>query len=110
MAKVNEKIVVAVLYKNKMPGEKGWAAVWDADNWEEFKEWFKTRSRDFKHLAHTWEGDFKNLNELIKFKKLLKNMLQLEELDFEPTDEELDWFADMNADMYHYDEGEFDKV
>lgn len=112
MAKfTGEEIVVVLVKKNKKAGDCDWAYVGDIADWDTFVDWFKPVQHMYSQVACTYEGDFKNWGELITFRKMLKNMLCLESLDFKPTESQYEWFCEVEMDMYHYFENKnFDMI
>lgn len=107
MSKIDNMLVAVFLSKNKLPGDPGWAFVRDFNNGKDFIEWFSERRRFYKQVAVSWYGDFKAFNEIDEFKAFLKGMLNIgPKPNF--TEEQWDRYNDMNMDMYHYMEKEFD--
>lgn len=107
MNKVNGMIVGVFLSKNKFPMDKGWAFVTDFNNSEDFIKWFNERRKFYDHVAISWYSDFNTLQEIDEFKAYLKGMLNIgPKPDF--TKEQNDKYNNMNMNMYHYSEKEFD--
>ena len=109
MNKVNNMLVAVFISKTKEAGEPGWAFVSDFNNGQDFIDWFSERRRYYRQVAVTWYGDFNLFEEIDEFKKYLKGMLGV---DSKPnlTDAQWEKYADLNMDMFHYKENEFDKM
>ena len=109
MWKIDNMLVAVFVNKNKTPGDPGWAFVTDFNCVDDFIKWFTERRKFFRHVAVSWYGDFKGLNEIDEFKVFLKGMLSIGPVpDF--TEEQFDKYDEINAAMYHYNEEEFDSM
>lgn len=107
MSKIDNVLVAVFMSKNKTPGESGWAFVTDFNNGNDFIKWFTERRKFYKQIAVSCYGDFKYFEEIDEFKAFLKGMLNIGPVpNF--TDEQFDRYNDLNMDMRHYSEKEFD--
>lgn len=107
MSKISNMLVAVFISKNKSAGDPGWAFVTDFNSGDDFIKWFTERRKFYGHVAVSWYGDFKSLNEIDEFKAYLKGMFKVGPVpNF--TKEQFDKYNDMNFDMYHYHENEFD--
>ena len=109
MAKVKDMIVLAVTWKDKMPGDKGWASVYNTMSMEEAIQWIAERKMSINHAAITHEGNFRTYQEVDLFKSMLKGMLNLEGAHV-GTEEEQEWFCDIEMRMKHFFEKDIKKM
>ena len=109
MAKVENMVVLAVTWKGKTPGSKGWASVYNTMSKAEAIQWIADRKMSINHAAITNEGDFRTYQEVDLFKSMLKGMLNLEG-GYSGTEEECDWFCDIEMEMKHFFENDIKKL
>ena len=106
MSKISNMLVAVFINKNERPGQP-WAFVTDFNNGDDFIKWFTERRRFYKQVAVSWYGDFKAFEEVDEFKDYLKGLLCVgPKPDF--TDTQWEKYSDMNMNMYHYMEEQFD--
>lgn len=109
MARVENMVVIAVTWKGKQPGSKGWASVYDSESFIEARAWIKERKSSINHVAITHGGEFKTIKEIDLFKSMLKGMLNLEG-GYSGNEEECDWFCDIEMEMKHFFENNIKKL
>ena len=106
MSKISNMLVGVFINKNMKPGQP-WAIVTDFNNGNDFIKWFSERRHFYKQVAISWYGDFKTFDEIDEFKAYLKGMLCVGP---KPSFHAEQWekYSDMNMDMHHYMENQFD--
>ena len=109
MAKVKDMIVLAVTWKGKTPGSKGWASVYNTMSKAEAIQWIADRKMSINHAAITGEGDFRTYQEVDLFKDMLKGMLNIEGA-YVGDEEEQEWFCDIEMEMKHFFENDIKKL
>lgn len=106
---MKDMVVLAVTWKGISPGSKGWASVYDAPTYLDALDWIAERKAKINHASVTLEGEFRTYQEKDLFKDMLKGMLNLEGAHV-GTEEEQEWFCDIEMRMKHFFEKDIKKM